>query len=325
MNTTLRKLFNEALFLDIIPIEEPSPLRRSNRTHLSKKQFTTEDKDFGLLSPNSIELLSYFSPETQRNLARDFLNDDRMIQAQIGILELDDPNYVQFNNNSKVGIYLELWACVNIRCPGCGHKLYKYANNNMPAIDVRCINPLHTTEHGPLFYQIKATEKGKVFRGFKYFSFTENYICTGSVRFGEPCHVIRANDKINRDILIGYICIEYTYINDNNIRIDANTSFVAIPNLNFEPTPKQLELCYYNYRQTEPIPVIQINELMIRKIKFNELGQSFDSNVNLSIEYDAQKIRTEEPPPSPFDMKLKYLIMKTKYLNLKKLIFRNNQ
>jgi hypothetical protein len=242
--------------------------------------------------------------------------DELAMNKYLDKLELDDPNYIYFNA-SGVGTYLELWVCVNIPCPGCGHKLYKYANPNMPVVDVKCINLTHNEMLGPIYYQIKATQKSATYLGYKYFSFDENYVSAGSINYGYNCHVVRADDFTSRDILIGYICIEYIYTDPtfNRIIIDMNSSFVLIPDLQFQPNINQTDWTYYHYIRTTPSPIIGFNT-MVRKFRFSQLYQTFGV-ISLSNYYNARKVYTEEPPL--FNMQTKYLIMKKKYLDLKKI------
>lgn len=298
----LRHLFNNSLYLDVIQIN----VRRSERIS------NIEKKDYNL-SPQSRELLSYFSPETQKRLARDFYLDELAINKYLEKQEIDDPNYIYFNA-SGVGTYLELWVCVNILCPGCGHKLYKYANPNMPVVDVRCINTGHV--NGPIYYQIKATQQGAVHAGYKYFSYDDNYVSAGSINYGYNCHIIRADDYNSRDILVGYICIEYNYTDPtfNKIIIDMNSSFILIPNLQFQPNIYQKDSTYYQYLRTTPSAIIGFNNIMVNKYRFSELYQPFGI-ILLSNYYDVVKVYNEEPPL--FNMQYKYLIMKKKYLDLK--------
>ena len=304
----LRQLFNNSLYLEVKEIE----VRRSPRI-----QYTIPTH--GSLSPNSQSLLSLFTPETQKRLARDFYLDDIEINKKLLKDEIDDPTYIYFDN-SGVGLYLELWVCVNIKCPGCNGILYKYANPSMPAVDVRCINPSHNI--GPLYYQIKATQKGVTYAGLKYFSYDEEYICVGSYRYGYNCHVIKADNIIDRDLLIGYICIEYIYKDMNNINIDMNKSFILIPNLQFAPAnPRQMDWTYYHYERIKPVPVIKFNTNMINKYRFSDIYKPFGI-IKLSNQYDAVKLYKDESLQMKLDFnssKYKYLIMKMKYLNLKKL------
>ncbi len=278
----LRELFNTSLYLDVVQID----VRRSER-------ISTMDKIDYNLSPKSLDLLSHFSPDTQKRLARDFYLDDMALQNYIGREETDDPSYIYFNA-SGVGSYLELWVCVNIICPGCGHKLYKYANPNMPVVDVRCINPSH--KYGPIYYQIKATQKGVVHAGYKYFSYDDNYVSAGSIKYGYNSHVIKADDYESRDLLVGYICIEYIYTDPtfNKIIIDMNKSFILIPDLQFQPNIYQKDLTFYHYLSTEPT-IVGFNNTMVRKFRLSELYEPFGI-VPLSNYYDVVKVYNEEPP-----------------------------
>ena len=122
----LRNLFNTSLYLEVVQIDVKRS-ERSSKGISGIQKIDYNDSNYNL-SPQSKELLSYFSPETQKRLARDFYLDELSINKYLEKQEIDDPNYIYYNA-SGVGIYLELWVCVNIPCPGCGHKLYKYAKN----------------------------------------------------------------------------------------------------------------------------------------------------------------------------------------------------
>ena len=67
---TLRELFKKSLYLEVT---ENLSLRRSSRISQQPIQIK------GPLSPQSKELLSLFSPTTQKRLERDFLEDDAKI------------------------------------------------------------------------------------------------------------------------------------------------------------------------------------------------------------------------------------------------------
>ncbi len=320
---TLRELFTTALCLEIyIPQQRLNPSRARNVPARLINEFSSPlgppSKRVALstpLSPASEGLLELFSPETQATLRKDFMDDDETIKKITKSSELDDPNYIHFNSNPKIGIDLELWVCVNIKCPGCSEKLYKYSSPSMPAVDVRCNNSAHGLEHGPKYYQIKATESGTTYNSLKYFNLDDknvnfNYICTGSYRFGYNCHVMTPNDS-DKDILIGYICLAYNKSkSDENIILDTTNSFILKPNLSFIPkSDEQKSWTYYKYLD-EKNPRITFHREMFEIIRLPSIS------IPLNIIYDAKKIRTELPPENPIF--IKYLIMKMKYLNLKK-------
>ncbi len=302
----LRKLFNTKKYLQVNIQEEPTepPTKRTRDPKGSASN------DPGVFSPTAAALLAAETPYTRGKLAAELQKDDAAIQAMIEQIELDDPNYRHFNT-SDIGIKLEYWVCVNMTCPGCNEKLYKYEDPSMPAVDVRCINSTHTPAMGPKFYQIKTTLSETEYKGYRYFNQTKEYICIGSKRFGTNCHIMKPNDSFI-DILIGYICIEYKVIKENIINIINSNSFILIPNL-----LSQIDENYYEYIDNpHNITVIRFNSPMfeIRKILSRNIpSRTIDLNVNY-ISF--------EPISSPAF--LKYLIMKKKYLDLKKLIFSNN-
>ena len=309
----LRYLFTTSLLVDVIPLE----VRRSERlmnhvVHVNK--FSEQ------LSPAGKVLLSYFSPETQLKLARDFYLDDIKINKEILKEEMTDPTYIYFDNQG-VGLYLELWICANMHCPGCGEKLYKYANPNIPAVDVRCINPKHNFEKSPIYFQIKATETGSMFAGLKYFDYNEGYVCIGSKKYGYNCHVIRGDDSKNRDLLIGYICIEYTYANplNNQIRINMHASYMIFPNMVFNPVDeREKAFTFYHYDDSYRIPVIRFNNNIVKKYRFSEYFDKPIDIIDLNLYYSIKKIYTDIPPLAPvLYSENKYLKYKTKYLELK--------
>jgi hypothetical protein len=298
----LRRIFNEEEYVIVyIPEKsaEPPPTRRQKTYADASASFT----------PFSTALLASATPGTsRRELAAALRKDDAAVQAQEEISDLDDPNY-KFFNSSDVGIKLEYWVCANMRCPGCTTGvLYKYQNPNMPAVDVICTNPNHTLQMGPKFYQIKTTLSGTYHEGRRYFSKKDRYICVGSYKYGYNCHVMRP-DNPNIDILIGYICIEYNIIKDNDIKIINTNSFILIPNLLYKPTTDT----YYEYISIPPnnITVIEFKPDMfeIRDIP----SKIIDLNVNYKTIVPVKNIAL-----------LKYLIMKKKYLDLKKSLFLDN-
>ena len=313
----LRELFTTALCVDISIFTPSKPPRARNASARGVDTFASPPpkRVATPFSPASQRLLASFSPATREQLEADFIADDIKIAKITENVELDDPNYVNFTTNPKIGTDLELWVCVNIPCPGCDAKLYKYSSPGMPAIDVRCNNPGHTLKDGPKYYQIKATESGKTWNGFKYFSLQDNYICTGSYRFGFNCHVMTSTDK-DKDILIGYICLAYTRsaTSGEHIILHESESFILKPNLLFQPTTDaQKEWTYYSYLDIEN-PRITFHIDMFEVIR---LQANVNRNINTNTVYDAEKIRFNEPPPA-LEFKMKYLIMKMKYLNLKK-------
>jgi hypothetical protein len=324
----LRELFTTSLRLDITTAETPTRFSPRNKEQQDQQELELQTiKKERSLSPQSEMILSALSPISQIRLARDLYLDDTYNKNKELLKDLDDPDYIYFNP-SENGIYLEYWVCYNIPCPICNSKLYKYGNPNMPAIDVVCIN--NHKETGVNYFQIKTTISDKYYENYKYFSYKDNYVCVGSKRFGFNCHVIKANTSENRDLLVGYICIEYKIMPSSNIKIELGTSFLLLPNINFKPArPEENDLTFYTYlddpvftkkniiKPTIPSMVTKINFLN----KYNDnpkIKQLISKEIKINIKYDTKNTYNGEPAPKKLRLKEKYFIMKMKYLNLKK-------
>ena len=374
---TLRNLFNTSLYLEVVELKtrksdrlakkeqkKHEEVEKDTLSPQAKKKLTEEilteeispEQILSKLSPQAIEILSNLSPDSQHRLAREFYLENIKHHALINQVD-DDPDYYLFNPRAN-GLYLEFWVCANIPCPICGEKLYKYANPNMPAVDVLCIH--HTLKKGVKYFQIKATQSdARALGGLKYFNFTDgtlNHIFIGSKRFGHNCHVIIATDDTNRDLLIGYICIEYNMTANNKIKIDIKNSILLLPNTTFEPNIQQNNLTFYSYIINPVYPnkaIITFNSEMVKKISFSDfyndkqiINKIISNPISLDIDYDAIKPLDALPPPpmmgnlgpapaaaaagasaaaaagasaAAVAAQQKYFIMKMKYLNLKNL------
>jgi hypothetical protein len=191
----------------------------------------------------------------------------------------------------------------------------------MPVVDIRCSNINHNIEiHGPIYYQVKTTTGANFANGGKYpkyFSLKDNYIHIGSKRFGFNCHNIKYSD--NKDILIGYICIEY---NENEITnkliINSDNSFIIKPKCNYKEKIK--DDYYYKYiedlttdKQKE---IISINKDLCYIIKLHILP----ININIQFDYSVYHIK---PPPLPPNFLYKYLKYKNRYITLKNILNKN--
>ncbi len=300
------------------------------------------------LSPDSKKLVLAESVSNRQALVNDIRRDNEKIEAIMSEIETRDDDFT-FALGSEVGNYMELWICANLKCPGCRvGKLFKYISSNMPVIDVRCVNPEHNLlEHGPLFYQIKTTEKNTTFLGLKYFTrqpinnYPSGYIKVGSKKVGIYSHNITTADAIeDKFISIGYICVTYKYlINRRRINIDLNNSFVVIPNLNYNNTYRttRSQSYYYQYIPNSlNLSMVSFNPNMdiVRVLTFYELvlrdaySPTIFKNINLDKKY--RTIPFHVPTPayreltyedtdyiSDADFKYKYLYYKNKYLKLK--------
>jgi hypothetical protein len=266
------------------------------------------------------EILEHLSPISKLLMSRLFDKDDKLLEKMDEEEEILDKIYTYFENK-EVGTYMELWVCSNIICPGCKTGiLLKYKSLSQPVVDVMCSNPEHNILiHGPKYYQIKATQKGKTMNGKRYFSMNESYIKVGSRRFGNNAHEIKISDDINiKKVLIGYICIEYTRESEDSriINIDKKNSFILIPNINHNLIVGEEDKYYYKYiEHSDKFPTVIFNPELFTIIDFSILSiLRINSKVNLDDKYDF----FESVQKSDL-FKKKYLKYKMKYLQLKSL------
>ena len=164
-----------------------------------------------------------------------------------------------YNPEDEKGKLIEEWLAENMKCPCCNEKsLRLYFSQNMPVVDLVCINEEHSNNR-VRFFQVKSRNINSQPLPFfepntQYFDITDipnNYIHVGSRKKGEFSHSIKTTDP-DKSILIGYICVEYNNTNDE-INI-LNSSIVILPNLDY----KETEEFYYNY--LDPIkPIIRFN------------------------------------------------------------------
>jgi hypothetical protein len=236
----------------------------------------------------------------------DELGDDDIKISEIESKTMsDDPDYSYFENK-EIGIMFEKWICVHFICK-CGSKYVKYNNPNMPVIDIKCSNDEHNiTLYGPKYFQIKSTQNNKLnHSGYKYFDIKYYYIHVGSRTYGEICHNIKTSD-IDKELLIGYMCITYKKIDDNNIQIIKDLSFILIPKT--DPPIILKSEKYYDYIELYPKAVM---------IRFNpdlfDITQIDSDRININQQYDEQIFLKVKP----ISYEQKYLKYKQKYLNLK--------
>lgn len=163
--------------------------------------------------------------------------------------EKTDPDYINYENYGKL---IESWLSDKLPCPCCGsYSLKRYFKNNMPIIDVVCINSYHTLERGVRFFQIK-TSNGKPFMDIPYFTYDsknpeKNHIHVGSRKYGEIVHQVKVSDSnFDKKILIGYICL--TYKEKEDLKIIKNKSFIVLPIIDYQlDNSTTVDDWYYQY------------------------------------------------------------------------------
>lgn len=237
-------------------------------------------KDFILnLTP---VLLDYVGEKDIGRFKEELKLDDKLIEQLNEMNEEKDLDYVNYEKYDKL---LESWIADNLKCPCCGEKtLRRYAKNNMPVIDVVCINDDHTFENGVKFFQIKVSN-GSLFFGKPYFSLLDKTIHVGSRNFGDIVHSIRSSDSdIEKKILIGYICILYRE-STNNLIINKENSFVVLPTLNVYEKVISKKLMFDELDTIDDVNwyfrYITTIESNHQKIEFNELSNSVINLIEL--------------------------------------------
>jgi hypothetical protein len=191
--------------------------------------------DSFIMSPFSKRIYDSLTTEEKPRFKRDLYLDN----VKISIIENKFLDEI-YNPDYKLYDYLEYFISYFFRCPVCRNKtLRKYANISMPIIDIVCINNDHP-ENKTRYFQIKTTN-GALHFGEPYFSKSERFINIGSYKYGYNVHnITNTTEEQYRNMLIGYICIEYIYNEmSENITINYNNSFYLIPEL--------LDIPFYNY------------------------------------------------------------------------------
>jgi hypothetical protein len=148
----------------------------------------------------------------------------------------------------------------------------------------------------------------------------DNYIHVGSKRFGFYCHNIKYTD--NKDILIGYICIEYNENETTNkLTINSNNSFIIKPKCNYtQKDQRKIDDDYY-YKYIEDLStdkqkaIISINKDLCYIIKLHILP------ININIKFDCSTYHIIPPPKAL--VFYKYLKYKTRYISLKNILNKN--
>lgn len=243
----------------------------------------TTDFIYGSYTPQIIENLqsNMVNSNTIEKLVRFFKQDD--IYAIDKILENDE----SFYNIDNYGKVIECWISDNMKCPCCNQlTLKRYVRDNMPCIDLMCVNPEHKFFNGVKFFQVKA-KMHNVAHEFSNFNLQERIIKTGSKNIGKYVHNITINDEFNM-LLFGYICVEYKKVvqNTNEFVKILSTSFIVLPDIN-KYAKKKLFLDdvettylikenydYYNYDNHEK------DELYFWYLNNNDNDRRIEFNVN---------------------------------------------
>jgi hypothetical protein len=268
--------------------------------------------DFGM-TPTTRLIVDFNSPRHRERLIDSIKrNDDKIISNTLEKLELDDVDYEEYEDNSDmklVGIKMEFHIAMTFPCPTCFKKtLVKYASPNMPLIDLVCLNnSFHNKNNSCRFWQVKTKRNESNYFGNKY-------IKPGIEKYALVAHDITTK-SINKDILIGYICIVVSNVNVNKILL--SKSYVLIPNFNLTETDADIRYyTYYNLPQRmitwNPDTVCQI---FLNNFTFEGKEKFIDFNVNNDYQGDIQNGFSV----SRTLFQNKYIKYKKKYISLKKM------
>jgi hypothetical protein len=216
---------------------------KSVKENIVKHKYNLRNIDYKLKKENDDFLIGSYTPEIIKslksngidstmidNLVENFHEDD---VASVNLLNQSsrlDPLYINYDNNGK---NIECWVADNMYCPCCGSKsLRRYVKDNIPCIDLMCINPEHKFINGVKFFQVKAKSKYVTYQRDKNFDYELKQIHTGSKEIGQFIHDISKGEEYY-GLLIGYICIEYEKIirEPNEIIKILNTSFITLPHI----------------------------------------------------------------------------------------------
>lgn len=221
------------------PTLVPTPTEKmpiESERNLRKTKLKREDPDFfyGSYTPEIIRKLESNGLDHTmiRDLIKKFDDDDK---ENMLMLYKQNPLYINFDNNGKI---IECWVADNMCCPCCGSKsLRRYVKDNIPCIDLMCVNPEHKFTDGVKFFQVKA--KSYNTNIYKNFDFTTKQIHTGSKVIGQYIHGISIHDELY-GLLMGYICIEYVKLikEHNEIIKILNGSFLVLPKINIKISKK---------------------------------------------------------------------------------------
>lgn len=224
------------------------------------------------------KLIEYLTPISKKRMLKDIEKDNDILTKLSKMEEKTDLDYINYENYGKL---IESWLSDTIACPCCGsYSLKRYFKDNMPIIDIVCINPFHTLERGVRFFQVK-TSNGKPFMDKPYFIYDfknpeQNHIHVGSRKYGKAVHQIRvSDDDFNKKILVGYICLTYNdKEKDDNLKIikDKNKSFVILPIIDYQLDDSTNDW-YYEYIDNESEnnkhPRIRFNHNTNRIVEIN--------------------------------------------------------
>ncbi|BCS83351.1 hypothetical protein QLL95_gp0772 [Cotonvirus japonicus] len=248
MNKTINikdiyKLFfgKDLVTLTKIRLQDTNLLNVSKKSKNSNQHKLVIDDPNNYLTPISKKIYRSTSPKSKPHILRELLFNNEVIKTMEDNQDENDPDYQEKMENNGLGFYMEDFISVYGLCPVCGEAtLRKYSQSNVPVVDLVCINKeYHLSRKECFIYQMKISVSND------YFDLQKEKIIVGSKKYGELCHTMKANAKIQDKFIVpGYICIKLNRIPSNiqEYTIDHRNSFVLVPDYNINDNQQ-----YYHY------------------------------------------------------------------------------
>lgn len=258
---TLDKLYDLFYTKALVKLSKPEP-----------KTPTKARPEAGIvntLTPITQSIYNTLSPQSQRYLLVDIMEDNLEIERLASKAEGLDPDYEEKMENNGLGFFMEDYISMHCRCPVCGEPtLRKYSQSNVPVVDLVCINEAyHMKNNKCCLFQVKIS------LGNDYFNLGNKKIVVGSRVYGEQCHLVKGTNDIEHKFLVpGYICIKLNRV-PNEIQmytVEHSKSFVLIPN--YQNTSNNFYYQYIDIRSRFGKNIITWNSSMVSLHKISTIN-----------------------------------------------------
>jgi len=225
------KIFFTSKLSKIVP---PVQQTKQKRTKYDETSFQSPTKTtikmtpITSVTPMTKAILDTQTPISREKMYKAIIEDDKERQIIEMKEEEKDTDYEEEVLASELGFYMEDYVSNYILCPVC-HKntLLKFTKNNIPVIDLICINKdehIVNDKYKCFIFQLKTSISGK------YFNKETHFLTIGSKKYGYICHNVKGNDIINKKIIVpGYICLKVDKNENNEYNINMSKSFSIVP------------------------------------------------------------------------------------------------
>ncbi len=152
-----------------------------------------------------------------KNLIDSLIADSVLAEKISELSNYDDEDYYYEDYDKSmidIGFKMEYFLSNYMLCPVCRENtLKKYIKDNMPIVDLICVNTNH--KQGTRYFQVKTKKIGS-----KYFDIKNKIIHVGSYKFGSLVH------EDHNEFTPGYILVEL----DEELKLNIHKSIVILPN-----------------------------------------------------------------------------------------------